>query len=184
MPQVPPARPNQRISVRPVTHDDLAKPPAADWLTYHGGYNGGHHSTLTQIDTRTVAGLRRAWVSDTDPPAAPAGRGGERGGRGGAWRRRRWPAVVVAAASVAPPAPAAPVPPGQTGVGRAGGRRRHDRLGPDRPRRHPVLYSRCQRLCDRRPHRPPAVALRRAQQRRPQQPRTGDRRRHDLHDGQ
>ena len=31
VPQVPPTRPNQRISVRLVTHDDLAKPPAADW---------------------------------------------------------------------------------------------------------------------------------------------------------
>jgi len=119
VPQVPPTRPNQRISVRSVTHDDLAKPPAADWLTYHGGYNGGHHSTLTQVDTRTVSRLQRAWLSDTDTPSTPAGRGGERGGRGGAGGGG---GGGRGGGFAGPPAPVVPVPPGQTGIGRAGGR--------------------------------------------------------------
>src|SRR3954465_5818178 len=83
-PTAPPAtRPNERVSVRPVIAEDLAKPAAADWLTYHGSYTGNHYSTLTQIDTRNVANLRRAWVSDTDAAAASGGRGGG-GGRGSA----------------------------------------------------------------------------------------------------
>lgn len=107
---VPAGRPNQRATVRPVTADELMKSAGADWLTYHGSYNGNHFSPLTQIDTRTVAELRRAWVSDTDAAVMPAGRGGGRGGRGGAEGRVGAP----------PPAPAG-VPPGQTGVGRAPG---------------------------------------------------------------
>ena len=99
--------------MRPVTHADLSKPAAADWLTYHGSYDGTHYSTLTQIDTRTVGRLQRAWVSDTDPAVAPAGRGGGRGGR----RRRR----SCRRRAGAPAAPPQPVPPGRTGVGRAGG---------------------------------------------------------------
>ena len=98
----PVERPTQRVAVRPVTADDLSRPAAADWLTYHGSYTGNHFSTLTQVDTQTVARLQRAWVSDTDAPAAPAGRGGGRAGRAGG-------------------TPPAPVPPGRTGVGRAGG---------------------------------------------------------------
>jgi alcohol dehydrogenase (cytochrome c) len=112
-----PARPNQRVAVRPVTADELARPAAADWLTYHGSYTGNHFSTLTQIDTRSIAGLRRAWISDTDPAVAAAGRGGGRGGGGGAGAA---PGAGGGRAN-APPAPLPPVPPGQTGVGRAAG---------------------------------------------------------------
>src|SRR4051794_41702341 len=75
VPQVPPARPNQRISVRPVTHDDLAKPPAADWLTYHGGDNGGPPRTPSQGGKTTVSPPRRAWLRATGPPATPPRRG-------------------------------------------------------------------------------------------------------------
>jgi alcohol dehydrogenase (cytochrome c) len=107
----PQGRPNERASVRPVSHADLGKPAAADWLTYHGSYDGTHYSTLTQIDTRTVARLQRAWVSDTDPAVAPAGRGGGRGGGG----------AGAAGRAGAPAQPLSPVPPGRTGVGRARG---------------------------------------------------------------
>jgi alcohol dehydrogenase (cytochrome c) len=108
----PPAKPNQRVSVRPVTHEDLTKPAGADWLTYHGSYDGTHYTTLTQVDGSTVGRLQRAWVSDTNPAATPAGRAGGRGGGGGRAGGR----------GAGPAAPAEPVPPGRTGVGRGGGR--------------------------------------------------------------
>ena len=40
---------------------DAAKEPGA-WLTYSGGYSGQRHSTLDQITTANVAGLRPTWV--------------------------------------------------------------------------------------------------------------------------
>jgi alcohol dehydrogenase (cytochrome c) len=96
---LPQSRPTQRASIRPVTAHDLAKDAADDWLTYHGSYTGHHYSTLQQVNTRTVARLRRAWVSDTDAPAAAA-----RGAGGAARPGSRTPPV--------------PIPPGRTGVGR------------------------------------------------------------------
>jgi alcohol dehydrogenase (cytochrome c) len=96
---LPQSRPNQRASVRPVTAQDLATSAADDWLTYHGSYTGHHYSTLAQVTTRTVARLRRAWVSDTDAPAAAA-----RGAGSGARPGSRTPPV--------------PIPAGRTGVGR------------------------------------------------------------------
>jgi alcohol dehydrogenase (cytochrome c) len=121
-------RPVQRVSIRPVTQDDLAKPAGADWLTYHGAYIGGHYSTLSEIDLRTVGNLRRAWVSDTDPFARAGGAGGRgRAGGGGAGAGVPGPAAAGAAAPAgrrgggAAGPPAAPVPPGRTGVGRTQG---------------------------------------------------------------
>jgi len=96
------------------------RPAGADWLTYHGAYSGTHYSTLSQVDTRTVARLQRAWISDTDAAQSPAGRaagrggGGEGAGEGAGGGRAGGPS--------APAAPVAPVPPGRTGVGRVGGR--------------------------------------------------------------
>ena len=116
-PAAPTARPNQRATIRPVTNDNLTKAAAADWLTYHGSYDGNHFTTLTQVDTRTVATLRRAWVSDTDAAVQAAGRGGGRGGGGGA----NAGAAAPAGRPGAPPPAPANVPPGQTGVGRAAG---------------------------------------------------------------
>ena len=112
----PVERPTQRVVVRPVTADDLSRPAAADWLTYHGSYTGNHFSTLTQVDMQTVARLQRAWVSDTDAPAAPAGRGAGRVGGAGAGA-----AAGAGRGGRAAGTPPAPVPPGRTGVGRAGG---------------------------------------------------------------
>ena len=40
---------------------DAAKEPGS-WLTYNGGYFGHRHSTLDQITTSNVAGLRPTWV--------------------------------------------------------------------------------------------------------------------------
>ena len=33
-----------------------------DWLTYHGGFNGWHHSQLDQINTKNVGQLKVAWI--------------------------------------------------------------------------------------------------------------------------
>ena len=33
-----------------------------DWLTYHGSYQGWHHSALKEIDTSNVDKLRIAWI--------------------------------------------------------------------------------------------------------------------------
>jgi len=40
---------------------DAAKEPGA-WLTYSGGYSGQRHSTLNQITSANVAGLRPTWI--------------------------------------------------------------------------------------------------------------------------
>src|SRR5690349_10077877 len=114
-------RPNQRVTISPVSPSELAKPAGADWITYHGEYSGNHFSTLTQVDTRNVTKLHRAWVSDTDPAAVPAGRGGRGAGAGAGGGVGRAGAPGGAAAGAARAGGdfgfGTPVPPGQTGVG-------------------------------------------------------------------
>ena len=41
-----------------------SRKPDTEWRGYNGGYDATRFSPLTQIDTGTVAGLRRAWVKD------------------------------------------------------------------------------------------------------------------------
>ena len=45
-----------------VQPDMLTKPPAGDWLTYHGDNSGDHYSPLTQIDRRSIVRLGLAWA--------------------------------------------------------------------------------------------------------------------------
>src|SRR4029453_18964404 len=49
-----------------VTFEQIRRPPAGDWLTYAGDYTGQRHSTLTQIDRKTVASLVPKWVYHID----------------------------------------------------------------------------------------------------------------------
>jgi len=41
---------------------DIAKPPAANWLSYSGDYSGQRFSSLEQINTHNVANLAPKWV--------------------------------------------------------------------------------------------------------------------------
>ncbi len=45
--------------------DSPASSSGADWPVYHGNANGTHYSTLDQINTKTVAGLKVAWTFDS-----------------------------------------------------------------------------------------------------------------------
>ncbi len=49
-----------------------------DWPMYRHDYSGSGHSPLTQIDTRNVTALARAWTYGLqgDSPPPPTGRGG------------------------------------------------------------------------------------------------------------
>ena len=49
-----------------VTFEQLRRAPAADWLTYAGDYTGQRHSTLTQINRKTVASLVPKWIYHVD----------------------------------------------------------------------------------------------------------------------
>lgn len=49
-----------------VTPEQIRKAPAADWLTYAGDYTGQRHSTLTQINRKTVASLAPKWIYHVD----------------------------------------------------------------------------------------------------------------------
>jgi len=44
------------------SEDLLVRPPAANWISYHGDYSGRRYSGLSQIDTTNVAQLRAQWV--------------------------------------------------------------------------------------------------------------------------
>jgi len=47
------------------TGDSSASSSGADWPVYHGNPNGTHYSTLDQINTHNVAGLKVAWTFDS-----------------------------------------------------------------------------------------------------------------------
>ena len=47
------------VSVDKILH---AEKNPGDWLTYHGGFNGWHHSQLDQINTKNVGQLKVAWI--------------------------------------------------------------------------------------------------------------------------
>ena len=51
----------------PVTLDDLADPPAEDWLMWRGTANHWAHSALDQINQDNVANLRLAWAWTLEP---------------------------------------------------------------------------------------------------------------------
>jgi alcohol dehydrogenase (cytochrome c) len=42
--------------------DDIVRPRAGDWLTYHGQLGGNRYSTLDQITPANVAGLAPRWI--------------------------------------------------------------------------------------------------------------------------
>lgn len=44
--------------------DSAPRGPSVDWASYGGSVAGDRYSTLTQINTRTVAGLKQAWRFD------------------------------------------------------------------------------------------------------------------------
>ena len=45
-----------------VRHEDVAKGPGTDWLTYAGSYNGWRHSPLTQITAANAKNVVPKWV--------------------------------------------------------------------------------------------------------------------------
>lgn len=56
----------------PVTPEDLATPPAKDWLTWRRGWDAHGFSPLTQISAANVAGLHVAWSWTLPPGSAEA----------------------------------------------------------------------------------------------------------------
>ena len=57
----PATLPNPLTGFTPVTHEDLASPPAKDWLTWRRGWDAHGASPLAQISASNVANLRFAW---------------------------------------------------------------------------------------------------------------------------
>ena len=49
-----------------VTYRDILQSPSANWLTYHGNYQGQRYSPLTQLDTKSVTQLVPAWTYHVD----------------------------------------------------------------------------------------------------------------------
>lgn len=64
---------NGTAEVSAVASEDLMRPAGRQWLSYHGDYSARRYSDVSQIDRRNVATLRRAWVSETNPPFTPSG---------------------------------------------------------------------------------------------------------------
>jgi alcohol dehydrogenase (cytochrome c) len=48
-----------------VDPNDLVHPPADSWLTFHGGYSGQRHTTLTEITPENVDQLQQVWRFQT-----------------------------------------------------------------------------------------------------------------------
>jgi acido-empty-quinoprotein group A len=57
-----------------VPPEQLWKPPAEDWPTYHGDSSGRHYSPLAQVNRSTLSRLGLAWTAhlNTARPSAPA----------------------------------------------------------------------------------------------------------------
>jgi len=78
-PPVPIDRPDPFRNWRPVTAEDLANPPAEDWLSWRRTYDAHGFSPLRQINRANVAKLRLAWSwslpagSTLAPPLVRAG---------------------------------------------------------------------------------------------------------------
>ncbi len=49
-----------------VRHEDLLKPPAANWLSYSGDFSGRRHSELNQITPSNARNLTAKWVYHVD----------------------------------------------------------------------------------------------------------------------
>jgi alcohol dehydrogenase (cytochrome c) len=64
--------PDPLTGFRPVTAEDLAAPPAKDWLTWRRGWDAHGASPLAQISNSNVAGLRLAWSWTLPPGSAEA----------------------------------------------------------------------------------------------------------------
>jgi alcohol dehydrogenase (cytochrome c) len=59
-----------------VSLDDLRQPSLGSWPMYNGDYTGRRFSSLSTIDTSTVASMALAWVYRPNPGPAPAAGGG------------------------------------------------------------------------------------------------------------
>jgi alcohol dehydrogenase (cytochrome c) len=60
-----------------VAPEGLLRPTTDSWPMYNGDYSGRRFSTLTKINTSTVAQTALAWVYRPNPGNAPAGGGGQ-----------------------------------------------------------------------------------------------------------
>jgi alcohol dehydrogenase (cytochrome c) len=68
--QIPGRLPSRRITVSGPAFEQVAKPPAGEWLSYHGTLNGNRHSPLDRIHTGNVSRLAPKWIF----PVTGAGR--------------------------------------------------------------------------------------------------------------
>ena len=57
------------LSAQNLTNEEILKPSADSWPTYHGDYSGRRHSRLTQITPQNVGGLSLAWAFQTNQAA-------------------------------------------------------------------------------------------------------------------
>jgi alcohol dehydrogenase (cytochrome c) len=57
------------LAAQGLTSQDLLKPPADTWPSYHGDYTGQRHTHLTQITPSNVGYLSLAWVFQTGQTA-------------------------------------------------------------------------------------------------------------------
>ena len=48
-----------------VDQNDLLHAPADSWLTFHGGYSGQRHTSLTEITPENVGKLQQVWRFQT-----------------------------------------------------------------------------------------------------------------------
>jgi alcohol dehydrogenase (cytochrome c) len=64
---------------KPVTAAELLQPVGTEWLTYHGDYSARHYTPVAQINRKTVARLKRAWISQQHEIVVPPSSGPQRG---------------------------------------------------------------------------------------------------------
>jgi PQQ-dependent dehydrogenase (methanol/ethanol family) len=58
----PGALPHESETIPPAALDEVLTPKQGEWPTYNGRLDGNRHSTLDQINTRTISRLRSEWT--------------------------------------------------------------------------------------------------------------------------